>query len=274
MGVTWRRMLRLGAGATLVLCVGFATPAMAAGDADPCLPGPVFVDNFTAPDVTANWTVIEHPPIANGNGELQAYRRDAVATGPAGLRVVATRNGTGYASGRIASKATFRYGCFDIVAQMPAGRGLWPALWLRTPYGLPIDGEIDIMEGFGSRPGLFQGTLHRWAAGVHHGFACVRIGDVRSSVFGLSSSCGWQPRLWRKDFVTAPHRYGLIWTPQVVIWLIDGLPFFRRQDAIPDRAMAIQLNLAVGGVFDGHPDATTAFPATMIVRSVTVRRLR
>jgi beta-glucanase (GH16 family) len=32
--------------------------------------------------------------------------------------------------------------------------------------------------------------------------------------------------------------------------------------------MAIHLNLAVGGVFDGPPDQTTQFPAAMEVKSV------
>ena len=254
----------------------FTSPALA--DASPyagfCSPTPVLAENFTAPDIAARWTVIAHPPIANGNGELQAYRADAIATGPHGLQITATRGASGYASGRIASKAVFRYGCFDIVARMPPGRGLWPALWLRTPYGLPIDGEIDIMEGFGSHPGLFQSTMHRWAAGMHHGFSCTRIGDLRSSVFGLSSACGWQPRLWRGDFTTGPHHYGLIWTQRSVTWLIDGIPYYTLHDAISGRAMAVQLDLAVGGVFDGSPDAATPFPAQMTVGSVKVWPLR
>ncbi len=253
-----------------------ASPAWAAGDpfARACSTTPIFAENFTAADIGARWTTIVHPATTNANAELQAYRQSAVTTGPGGLRITASRSGGGYNSGRIASIATFRYGCFDIVAAMPTGRGLWPALWLRTPYGLPIDGEIDIMEGFGSHPGLFQSTLHHWAVGVHHGFACTRIGDVRSSAFGLSSTCGWQPRWWAGDFVTMPHHYGLIWTPQAVTWLIDGQVYYTIRDAVPDRAMAIQLNLAVGGVFDGAPGAATLFPAAMTVRSVTVWRWR
>jgi beta-glucanase (GH16 family) len=214
--------------------------------------------------------MILHPAIANSNRELQAYDADAVAIGPQGLSITARRRAGGYVSGRIASKAVFRYGCFDIVARMPAGRGLWPALWLRTPYGLPLDGEIDMMEGFGSHPGVFQSTLHRWAAGVHHGFTCTRIGDLRASLFGLSRACGWQPRWWPDDFTEAPHHYGLMWTPRAVTWLIDGTPYYTLRDGVPDGAMAIQLNLAVGGIFDGNPDEGTVFPAAMTVRSVTV----
>jgi beta-glucanase (GH16 family) len=265
-----------GAMLAVVSAVLFATPAIAGNSpySGACLPAPVFAENFSVPDISPRWTTIAHPAIVNGNGELQAYRPDAIATGSAGLRITATRGAGGYASGRIASKATFRYGCFDIVAKMPVGGGLWPALWLRTPYGLPIAGEIDIMEGFGSHPGLFQGTLHHWAAGVHHGFACSRIGDMRSSAFGLASGCAWRPRLWRADFVTTPHHYGLIWAPRAVTWLIDGQPYFTLREEIPDRAMAIQLNLAVGGVFDGDPGPETSFPATMVIGSVTVWALR
>jgi len=255
--------------------IWFTAPARAQDRpyASACSGTPVFTENFTAPDLGARWTTISHPARPNANGELQSYRQAALMTGPHGLRITATRNASGYTSGRIASTAIFRYGCFDIKAAMPAVRGLWPALWLRTPYGLPIDGEIDIMEGFGSHPGLFQATLHHWAAGVHHGFACTRVGDVRSSAFGLASACGWRPRLWAGDYVTAPHHYGLIWTPQAVTWLIDGVPYATLRGAIPKGAMAIHLNLAVGGVFDGNPGADTPFPAVMTVRSVTVRGL-
>jgi beta-glucanase (GH16 family) len=256
----------------LAVVVLFAPPAMADGGpfVGTCAPTPVFVERFAAPDISPRWTMILHPAIANSNRELQAYEADAVATGPQGLRLTARRRAGGYASGRIASKAVFRYGCFDIVARMPAGRGLWPALWLRTPYGQALNGEIDMMEGFGSHPGVFQSTLHRWAAGVHHGFTCTRIGDLRASLFGLTRACGWQPRWWPDDFTEAPHHYGLIWTPRAVTWLIDGTPYYMLRDGVPDGAMAIQLNLAVGGIFDGNPDGGTMFPAAMTVRSVTV----
>lgn len=254
----------------------FGLPAMADSNrySGACSPAPVLAESFSAPDIGARWSTIVRTASANSSGELQSYQAGAISTGPAGLRVTAVRRAGGYISGRIASKAVYRYGCFDIVARMPAGRGLWPALWLRTPYGQPLGGEIDIMEGFGSHPGVVQSTLHRWTAGVHHGSACTRIGDWHDSAFGLSRACGWQPRWWREDFTSAPHHYGLIWTPRAVTWLIDGIPYYTLRDNVPDGAMAIQLNLAVGGIFDGNPDNATTFPADMTVRSVTVWPLR
>ncbi len=264
-------MIRRWLSALGALGGGLSGPvAMAAGSpyAAACLAAPVFTESFGTADIAPHWTVIEHPAMANANGELQAYRADMVAAGPQGLRITAQRQSNGYASGRIASKVLFRYGCFDIVARMPAGGGLWPALWLRTPYGRPIDGEIDIMEGFGSHPGVLQSTLHQWANGVHHGFVCTRIGDLRSTAFGVSSACGWQPRWWRSDFTMAPHHYGLIWTPREVTWLIDGVPYYTLHDGIPTQAMAIQLDLAVGGVFDGNPGGATDLPAEMAVTSI------
>ena len=242
--------------------------------ANACESAPSFAENFTAPDIRPHWTTIVHPAIANPNGELQAYQSQAIAAGPHGLRIIATRRGATISSGRIASKAAFRFGCFDIVARMPSGRGLWPALWLRTPYDRPIDGEIDIMEGFGSHPGLIQSTLHHWTHGSHHGFDCTRIGDAASATFRQPSICHWQPGHWRSDFTTAPHHFGLIWTPQALTWLIDGRPYFTLRSQIPDQTMNIHLNLAVGGLFDGDPDASTPFPAILTVRSVTVWPLR
>jgi beta-glucanase (GH16 family) len=256
----------------------FGTPAFANALANPfagpCESKPIFAEDFSGPSTVAHWTIITRPAQANANRELQGYSPQAIATGPGGLRITAVKHPAGYGSGRIASKEGFRYGCFDIAARMPSGKGLWPALWLRTPYATPIDGEIDIMEGFGSHPGLFQSTLHRWTHGVHHGFACARIGDARASAFGLAGSCRWLPRPWRGDFVTGVHHYGLIWTPQALTWLVDGTPYYTLRGAIPDQNMHIQVNLAVGGIFDGAPAASTPFPAALEVHALRVWRLR
>ena len=75
-----------------------------------------------------------------------------------------------YVSGRIQSRQTYLYGNFEFSARLPAGRGLWPALWLRTPPPAPMDGEIDVIEGHGSRPDVVQSTLHPWHDGNENSF--------------------------------------------------------------------------------------------------------
>ena len=101
------------------------------------------------------------------NGELQLYvdpkyrglglnpfRLTGDAVGirarPATPKELPFLGGQRYVSGMITSERRFsaQYGYFEVRARLPAGRGLWPAVWL-----LPIDGtwppEIDIVETVG-----------------------------------------------------------------------------------------------------------------------------
>ena len=52
-----------------------------------------------------------------------------------------------------------RYGYFEMRAQLPAGRGLWPAFWLvgkTQQYHV----EIDIMEALGHERSRIYQTVH------------------------------------------------------------------------------------------------------------------
>lgn len=57
-----------------------------------------------------------------------------------------------YTSGKIRSKglAAWKYGKIEVRAKVPAGQGLWPAVWMMPEepvYGSwPLSGEIDILE--------------------------------------------------------------------------------------------------------------------------------
>ncbi|MFW0875168.1 glycoside hydrolase family 16 protein, partial [Rhodococcoides corynebacterioides] len=63
--------------------------------------------------------------------------------------------GRNYTSTRLVSKnkGDFLYGRVEIKAQLPAGKGTWPALWMLPTdwaYGeWPKSGEFDIMEHVG-----------------------------------------------------------------------------------------------------------------------------
>ena len=47
----------------------------------------------------------------------------------------------------------WKYGRVEVVAKAPAGRGLWPAIWMMPEFNVyntwPGSGEIDIFEGKG-----------------------------------------------------------------------------------------------------------------------------
>ncbi len=74
------------------------------------------------------------------------------------------------------------------------------------------------------------------------------------------------------------HVYGLNWAPNFVQMTLDGVPYATYtprslsdgQRWVFNKPFFLILDLAVGGAWDGAPDATTPFPATMLVDWVRV----
>ena len=76
--------------------------------------------------------------------------------------------GRSYTSARLVSKykGDWTYGRIEVRAQLPSGRGTWPAIWMlptNSHYGnggWPDTGEIDIMEHVGFDQDLIHATIH------------------------------------------------------------------------------------------------------------------
>lgn len=139
----------------------------AAGEAEyasPYVPGgytQVFADEFNEArlDTGRWWTryIYGGGTLDFLNDEQQRYREDGnhVMTGHSLIlmaRKVQGENGeTGYQSGMIRSKATFKYGYFEARMKLPGGVGVRPAFWL-NPAARASDGktawppEIDVAE--------------------------------------------------------------------------------------------------------------------------------
>jgi len=169
---------------------------------------------------------------------------------PAALQEVVGRP---YVSGLITTEPSFRqrFGYFEMRARLPAGRGLWPAFWL---VSLTHAGhfEIDVFEMLGHEPQTIYQSTHRGDHGVH----------LRRDV-GFDTTADW-------------HRYGLKWTPDALVWYVDGKETARTdgtmfRDAPP---MYMLANLSVGGSWPGHPDASTRFPAEMRIDYIRAYRRR
>lgn len=229
-----------------------------------------------------------------GNNELEFYtdRPENVKVENGHLVITARRgaytgdaNGTpkafDWTSGRIrtAGKFSRTYGRFEIRAKLPVGKGLWPAIWMLpeepNPYGTwAASGEIDIMEAWGSKPGKVGQTLHYgglWPGNVYSG---------HEFTFPETTNIGdW-------------HTYALEWRPGEIRWLVDGqvthtkTQWWSASKTAPgseadlnawpapfDKPFYLLLNLAVGGNFDGNPDATTPGTAQMLVDYVRVYSL-
>jgi beta-glucanase (GH16 family) len=152
-----------------------------------------------------------------------------------------------------ATRFATTYGFFEIRAKIPSGRGLWPAFWL-LPTTHRSKPEIDVMEVIGHRPNYLEMHLHwqdGWGRSRSEGHS-IRTDDL---------SRGW-------------HRYGLLWSPDVIVWYLDGREVWRftNQSVIPHEPMYVLLNLAVGGNWPGPPDSRTRFPAEFQIDYLRVWR--
>lgn len=203
--------------------------------------------------------------VAGGNLNLTAYEE------PKSFPQDPTRYAQ-YSSGKITSqsKVAFKYGRIDFRAKLPAGNGLWPALWLLPDddtYGTwAASGEIDVMEARGRIPGASSGAIHfggAWPANTYlDGSYAFENGERIDTDF---------------------HTYSLVWEEDMLKWYVDGNLFFyansdqwyttasSAKGAPFDQEFYIVMNLAVGGWFDGGiTPGPGDIPATMQVDYVRV----
>lgn len=166
--------------------------------------------------------------------------------------------GQRYTSGMISTEKSFaqRYGYWEMRGQVPKGKGLWSAFWLlktdaQAPNWPP---ELDILEAHGDKPRTHFMTAHSKDA----------RGRYRKDFLAYEGA----------DLTAGPHTFGLLWTPEALVWYQDDVEQYRV--ATPpgfDAPMHLIVNLAVGGEWPGSPDAATQFPAALKVDHVRVWRL-
>ncbi|MCP8937534.1 family 16 glycosylhydrolase [Alsobacter sp. SYSU M60028] len=165
-----------------------------------------------------------------------------ITANPTPTDLLAATGNFPYTSGVVntATQFEFRYGYAEIRAEIPAGKGLWPAFWLRWADG-GRSTEIDIFEALGQTPNYLYQTVH-WNDGT---------GDqmdktVRATVADLSAGF---------------HTYGMNWTPDTITFYLDGVQMGQmKTPAVMSTDMYVVANLAVGG-WPGLPDSTTHWPA-------------
>jgi beta-glucanase (GH16 family) len=163
-----------------------------------------------------------------------------------------------YTSGRIltADKFSQTYGRFEASIKIPKGQGIWPAFWMLGGNNWPTTGEIDIMENVGNAPNTVYGTVH---------------GPGYSGAGGVGGN-----RTIGSALGDAFHSYAVEWSPNLIVWYLDGSEFFRVTPSnvsgswVFDHNFFMILNVAVGGYWPGYPDASTVFPQTMLVDYVRV----
>jgi beta-glucanase (GH16 family) len=261
----------------------------------------VWNDEFDGAEIDQNKWDWETNCWGGGNSELQCYtdRPENSFIRDGALVIHAqTENFTGpaepldwdsnagdrslpYTSARLRSlgKGDWKYGRIEVRAKLPAGQGIWPAIWMLptdwTYGGWAASGEIDIMEAVNlPAEGLKQihGTLHygrEWPENTSSGTA-----------FEFVSS----------DPVADYHTYAIEWGKHEIRWYVEDVHYATQKSSgwysqidgddgylkdVPgnapfDQKFHLLMNVAVGGNWPGEPDATTHFPAEMEVDFVRV----
>lgn len=183
--------------------------------------------------------------------ELQAYQFENVYLKDGLLYITAIHDLNAvheYTSGMIETRGSFYmlYGKMDIRLKIPEGKGLFPSIWMLNEQGEYT--EIDIMEAIGSEPSKIYGGHHYMSGGRRlETFSAYKIEDPQ-------------------DF----HIYSLVWSPDELVWSVDGDVYFTSEKNIPQKKMYIIANLAVGGDWPGSPDKNTAFPSSLVIDYVKV----
>ncbi len=199
-----------------------------------------------------------------GNGEQEYYtsRPTNVIVQNGMLKITALKenyNGMNYTSTRMISKnkVAFTYGKVEIRAQLPAGVGTWPAIWMLGSnidiVNWPSCGEIDIMEQKGSELNKIYGTLH---------------------YPGHSGANGNGKTIMITNSTTTFHIYGLEWTPASIAISVDGTVYqtVTNSAGVPfNHDFFMILNVAMGGNFVGSIDPNFT-SASMLVDYIRVYR--
>ena len=244
--------------------------------------------NATGANAAPNSTTWTYDTGASGfgNSELENYCAYGASSTPCDtsspnayvgtdgyLHVVARQPSSGvYTSARLKTQGLFslQYGRIEIRAQVPEEQGMWPAFWLLgnndAMAGWPGCGEMDVLERVNAAksPDWNMGSVHGT------GFTGIHLSTMYSFPGGQTAA-GWHTygMIWQKGsiayYVDDPSAPYVTYTPSSISGLSGAVwPFDNGQSAF------LILNLAVGGSWPGSPDATTTFPAEMLVDYVRV----
>jgi beta-glucanase (GH16 family) len=214
-----------------------------------------------------------------GNKELEFYtaRRKENARVEDGHLIIEARKErwqeNEYTSARLASrnKGDWTYGRFEVRAQLPSGRGTWPAIWMLPTgwtYGSwPNSGEIDIMEHVGFDPDVVHASVHTRA--YNH-----TINTQKTTQIKIPTS--------RREF----NVYAVEWTPEEIRGYVNDQHYFTfRNERLTnpaadyrqwpfDKPFHLLLNLAVGGTWGGQQGVDSSiWPQRLVIDYVRVYEL-
>ncbi len=160
-----------------------------------------------------------------------------------------------YTSGWVETKASknVQYGLIQARIKLPYGYGFWPAFW--TFIGDGISGvnaaEIDIFEMLGHLPSNIITT-------------------------NIHTDYGNEPNNYQEysmgSYADVYHNYAVAWSPDKIVWYVDGCPIRISTNHNIVDPVRIILNFAIETSYS--PNSSTPFPSEMYVDYVKVYKLK
>jgi beta-glucanase (GH16 family) len=230
----------------------------------------VWSDEFNGTSINrSNWTFETGNNGGWGNGELEYYTsstNNAYVDGNGLLHIAVLQqsiDGYSFTSARMKTEGLYNtptYGRLQWRAALPAGVGMWPALWLLgsdySSVGWPACGEIDVVENDGATPDFVQGSLHYGTSGE----------VSQTATYDLPAG----------ESTTNFHVYVLDWESNSISFSVDGVTYESRSSEAPfNQPFFFIMNVAVGGNYVGNPtvgaiESGATFPQQMLVDYVRV----
>ncbi|KAG5923836.1 hypothetical protein E4U42_004824 [Claviceps africana] len=114
-------------------------------------------------------------------------------------------------------KKSIRYGRVEVVAKLPKGDWIWPAIWMMpedSVYGdWPRSGEIDIMESRGNSRNYPEGGRDHYYGTLHWGPT-----SETDSYWKTTKA----KKIRRGDYAKGFNTYGIQWTPNYIYFYINS----------------------------------------------------
>jgi len=172
-----------------------------------------------------------------------------------------------YTSGWIETELwkNIRYGYLESRIKLPYGYGFWPAFWTFGISGNEYRSnvaEIDIFEMLGSAPPTRMGTnLHLdYCKCPDNSCPCEYLGQVPCPQVNPEILCHGL-HLEIPDYAKSYLTYGLEWTPEKIIWYVNGQMVRNSPNPGIVDPVRVIFNLAITPW--NSPKDSTPFPSSM-----------
>lgn len=198
---------------------------------------PAFAEECNGSQLDPKWSalyVAGDPGHGLDSDFLGDVSQVAVADGLCTIRAARqpTPSGRLYASAAVGTRTTFAqaFGTFEARIRYTGGQGVWPAFWMLEAGALSPPPEIDILEAYPGDGGAGGGSgANTVVSALHY--------DGGTHYFEFKGEA---------DLTAGFHTHRLTWSPNLLVFSIDGVVTGRITRDVPDVAMYPIFNLAVG----------------------------